>query len=41
LSFCISSIISLVKNLAGDGGLYLVPALAGSFLLIGNAMRKH
>ena len=40
LSFCISNVISLVKNLAGDGGLYLVPALAGSFLLIGNAMRK-
>jgi hypothetical protein len=40
LSACVSSLVSTVKSLSLDGGLYLVPALAGSMLLIGNAT-KH
>ncbi|MBT6449547.1 MAG: DUF4339 domain-containing protein [Verrucomicrobiales bacterium] len=34
LSSCVTLTIELIKNLTHDGGLYLVPALAGSCLLI-------
>ena len=34
LSSCVTLTIELIKNLTRDGGLYLVPALAGSCLLI-------
>jgi hypothetical protein len=41
LSFCVTMIIGLIKSLAGEGGLYLVPALAGSCLLIGSAAKAR
>ena len=41
LSLCVTMTIALIKSLAGDGGLYLVPALAGSCLLIGSAAKAR
>jgi len=41
LSFCVTTLIALIKSLTGDGGLYLVPALAGSCLLIGSAAKAR
>jgi hypothetical protein len=41
LSGCVSLLIALIKDLTGDGGLYLVPALAGSCLLIGSAAKAR
>ncbi|MBC8326052.1 MAG: DUF4339 domain-containing protein [Verrucomicrobia subdivision 3 bacterium] len=41
LSFCVTMLIGLIKSLTGDGGLYLVPALAGSCLLIGSAAKTR
>jgi hypothetical protein len=41
LGACISDLIGTFKSLARDGGLYLVPALAGSMLLMGNAMKRR
>ena len=41
LSFCVTMTIALIKSLAGEGGLYLVPALAGSCLLIGSAAKAR
>ena len=39
LSSCVTLTIELIKNLTHDGGLYLVPALAGSCLLISCAAK--
>jgi hypothetical protein len=41
LSTCVSLLIAHIKSLAGEGGLYLVPALAGSCLLIGSAAKAR
>jgi len=41
MSLCVTITLGLIKNLAGDGGLYLVPALAGSCLLIGSAAKAR